>query len=68
MMSRPVFTDPGIKVPGIEHGTLTSYTTHKCRCLDCRTANREYHSARRKREQQALLDRIAELEALVIAK
>lgn len=30
----------------MKHGTRTAYTHHKCRCDDCRRANREYNLVR----------------------
>jgi hypothetical protein len=31
----------------VTHGTLTAYKRHKCRCADCRVANRDYMRAAR---------------------
>lgn len=36
---------------GINHGTLTGYTTHACRCPDCRAANTAYSRAYRQRHK-----------------
>jgi hypothetical protein len=30
----------------MKHGTLTGYTTHACRCEECRAAMRAYHVRR----------------------
>lgn len=31
------------------HGRKATYDRHKCRCVECTTANTEYQRARRKR-------------------
>ncbi len=63
-MGRPILTEPGRVVPGIEHGTTSAYDRRRCRCLTCRKGHRERLAAHRKRT----LDRIAELEAALAAK
>lgn len=40
----------------IPHGTITGYTTHKCRCYECKDAMRAYVAdlrARRRQQVQA---------------
>lgn len=36
-----------------QHGTLSGYQNHGCRCRDCRTANREYFVQYRKAKRRA---------------
>lgn len=63
-MGRPILTEPGRVVPGSKHGTMTGYTGHNCRCLECRRANREWYAEKRRQTKA----RIAELEAALAAK
>ena len=49
----------------IPHGTLSTYTNHKCRCDDCTAANREYQREyKRKRllRDPEYRERLAELD------
>ena len=34
-----------------EHGTYTKYVQERCRCEDCRQANRDYERARARRTE-----------------
>lgn len=38
------------------HGTPTGYTTDKCRCPDCREAQRVYHQEWRARRREVIRD------------
>ena len=40
----------------IEHGKLSTYTQHKCRCTDCRAANAAYHREYQRSRQHERAD------------
>lgn len=42
--------------PETEHGTLTMYAWHKCRCDPCMEANTEYHRQYRERKKWPQLE------------
>jgi hypothetical protein len=39
-------------VEGVKHGTLTTYTYHRCRCAECRAANAAQGRKRRRMERE----------------
>ena len=40
----------GYVAPGVEHGVLSTYTNHGCRCDACRAACRDYTRTKRTRD------------------
>jgi hypothetical protein len=44
--------------PHFDHGTVTAYTNHKCRCDECRGAWAEYVKSYRKANKERLQGRV----------
>ena len=46
----------------LTHGTISAYTTYKCRCDECRRAKREYERKRAIKARQATITPIRDFE------
>lgn len=46
----------------VTHGTISAYTTYKCRCDECRRAKREYERKRAIKARQATITPIRDSE------
>lgn len=51
----------GMDGDGINHGTLTGYANHGCRCAKCKQAGQRYHADRREKLKREKLAGVTEL-------